>query len=271
MGTAARLRRRARRCEMARSSFAGLVTIGVVLAAACVSAETASQIMDRVKATTDQITDMRMRVTLRLDGSSGERVRSLRGFEKRSLHDRKILWAFERPADLAGTSFLAWEQPGAPDLMWVYFPGQRRVRQLPPTIRHEQFQGSGFTYEDLMLFHFDYVGEHTLQGEEPCSDTRCYVIQTELKDGTFAYRRLRSWIRETTYLPERIEFFGDDLVKVMKVKRSATVQGIPTVLEAEMESADHSSRTTVEFGEVAYNTGLAETFFTVAQLTQSEK
>jgi outer membrane lipoprotein-sorting protein len=256
---------------MARSSFAGLITIGVVLAASCASAETASEIMDRVKATTDQITDMRMRVTLRLDGPSGERVRSLRGFEKRSPHDRKILWAFERPADLAGTSFLAWEQPGAPDLMWVYFPAQRRVRQLSPQLRREQFQGSGFTYEDLMLFHFDYVGEHTLQGEEPCSDTRCYVIQTELKDGTFAYRRLRSWIRETTFLPERIEFFGDDLVKVMKVKRAATVQGIPTVLEAEMESTDHSDRTTVEFGEVAYNTGLADTFFTVAQLTQNEK
>lgn len=256
---------------MGRSSLAGLAAIGIVLAASSVSALTASEVMERVKGATDQITDMRMRVTLRLDGSSGERVRSLRGFEKRSPHDRKILWAFERPADLAGTSFLAWEQPGAPDLMWVYFPAQRRVRQLSPQLRREQFQGSGFTYEDLMLFHFDYVGEHTLQGEEPCSDTRCYVIQTELKDGTFAYRRLRSWINETTFLPERIEFFGDDLVKVMKVKRVATVQGIPTVLEAEMESADHSDRTTVEFAEVAYNTGLADGFFTVAQLTQNEK
>ena len=256
---------------MARSSLAGLTIVGLVMAASCASAETASEIMERVKGATEQITDMRMRVTLRLDGPSGEGVRSLRGFEKRSPQERKILWVFEKPADLAGTSFLAWQRPGLSDLMWVYFPAQRRVRQLPPQLRREQFQGSGFTYEDLMLFHFDYEGEHRLQREEPCSDTRCYVIQTELKEGAFAYRRLRSWIRDTTFLPERIEFFGDDLVKVMKVKRSATVQGIPTVLEAEMESADHSSRTTVEFGEVAYNTGLAETFFTVAQLTQSEK
>src|SRR5262245_21029282 len=71
-----------RRCEMARSSLAGLTIVGLVMAASCASAETASEIMERVKGATEQITDMRMRVTLRLDGPSGERVRSLRGFEK---------------------------------------------------------------------------------------------------------------------------------------------------------------------------------------------
>jgi hypothetical protein len=255
---------------MARSSLAGLTMMGIVLAASCAWAETAAEIVERVKAVTEQITDMRMRVTLHLDGPSGEgRVRSLRGFEKRSPEGRKILWIFETPAELAGTGFLAWQRRGVPDLLWVYFPAQGRVRQLPPQLRRERFQGSGFTYEDLMLFHFDYEGKDSLQGEEPCSDARCYVMQTELKDGAFAYRRLRSWIRDTTFLPERIEFFGESLVKVMRIRRAATVQGIPTVLEAEMEYPGDSYRTTVEFEDVAYNTGLDDGLFTVAQLTQN--
>ena len=82
---------------------------------------------------------------------------------------------------------------------------------------------------------------------------------------------VRSEENDDAVLVASVPFFGDDLLKVMTVKRVASVQGIPTVLEAEMESADHSSRTTVEFGEVAYNTGLADGFFTPAQLTQIEK
>ena len=45
----------------------------------------------------------------------------------------KVLWIFESPHELQGTGFLAWQNQGKPDTLWVYFPGQRRVRRVPPS------------------------------------------------------------------------------------------------------------------------------------------
>jgi Outer membrane lipoprotein-sorting protein len=79
---------------------------------------------------------------------------------------------------------------------------------------------------------------------------------------------LRSWIRTDTFMPARVEFFGDQLVKVMRVLRAESVAGIPTLLALEMETSDRSHRTAVECDEVTYNTGLDEDFFSTARLSR---
>jgi len=196
-------------------------------------------------------------------------VRSLHAFEKKAGEGRKVLWVFDAPAELSGTSFLAWQRPSDRDLLWVYFPGQRRVRQLPPQVRSEQFQGSGFTYDDLAILYFDFNGQSTLEGERPCAGAKCYLVQTDLEEGAFAYRRLLAWIRADTFLPERVEFSDDKLLKVMTVRRAESVQGIPTVLELDMEDVRDSYRTRVECTDVTYNTGLEDGLFTVGHLVEA--
>jgi hypothetical protein len=234
------------------------------------SAESASDIMGRAQSVLRAVADKTMLVTLHVQNQSGdERVRSLRAFEKKTAEGRKILWVFESPTELSGTSFLSWQRPSERDLLWVYFPGQRRVRQLPPQVRREQFQGSAFTYDDLAIFYFDFHGRYSLEGEKPCGGATCYLVQTDLDDGSFAYHRLLAWIRADTFLPERVEFFEDKLLKVMTVQRAETVQGIPTVLELEMEDVRDSYRTKVECQNVAYNTGLEDGLFTVGHLIET--
>jgi hypothetical protein len=217
--------------------------------------------------------DKSSRVKIRIISPSGEeRIRTLQGFEKRTAAGRKLLWLFDSPAELAGTGFLAWQQRPLPDEMWVYFPGQRRVRRISPDLRREQFQGSTFTYEDLTtVFYLDYDGTHTLRGVEPCGEQRCYVIETVLPPQQYVYQRLRTWIRTDNHLPSQIELDGDGVHKVMKVRRFADVEGIPTILEVEMETPADGYRTTIEFSAVDYNASLGDAMFTIGYLEQKGK
>lgn len=246
-----------------------VLACAILTAAPVARAETAAGIVERLRAMVEPVRDRTMRVTVRLDGGSGgEQVRALRGFEKKTAEGWKLLWVFERPSDLAGTSFLAWLRRGQPDLLWGYFPAQARVRQLPNPARQTRLEGSDFSYEDLSLLSFDYEAEHRLDDEVPCGDARCYVLETTLPRGAFAYDRLRTWLRTDSLMPERVELLGRDVQKVMRVLRTGRIAGIPTVLALEMATPAQGHRTMVECDDVAYNTGLDEAFFSTDRLSR---
>src|SRR5215472_10025445 len=159
--------RETRRREMTHLAKASLAMLAILALARVARAETAPEIVERAKSVLQPVSDKTMRVMLHVQSQSGdERVRSMRAFEKKTAEGRKVLWVFEAPTELSGTSFLSWQSPSDGDLLWVYFPELRRVRRLPPQVRRERFQGSGFTYDDLTLFYFDFQGRYTLMGEK---------------------------------------------------------------------------------------------------------
>jgi len=255
------------------SGGAILLLVCVVVPGRARATPSADEVIARARAATAQMSDKTMRVRMRIVGPSGEeRVRTLQGFEKKDADQRKILWIFESPVELAGTSFLALQHAGSADHLWVYFPEIRRVRQVPEQLRRERFQGSHFTYEDLTtVFYFDYAGKHTLEGERPCAEASCFVVSSTLDPGSFAYSRLVSWVRSDNYLPDHIEFFDKELVKVMHVRSARTVQGIPTILAMEMDGVKDGYHTTVDFTEVRYNSGLKDELFTPSYLATTGK
>ena len=223
-GTAARRLRG----TVVRPRVAWLLACAIVSAAPSVRAETAAGIVERLHAMVAPVRDRTMRVTVRLPtGTDAGEVRSMRGFEKKTAEGWKVLWVFDSPSDLVGTAFLAWLRQDQPGLLWAYFPVQARVRQLPKPAQQTRFQGSDFSYEDLRVLGFDYEAEHRLDGETACGDARCYVLETTLPTGVFPYQRLRSWIRTDTFMPARVEFLGDELVKVMRVLRTRARRGYP--------------------------------------------
>ena len=59
--------------------------------------------------------------------------------------------------------------------------------------------------------------------------------------------------------------------KVLKVLRTEEIEGVPTVVEMEMESPRDTYRTRVEFSEVDYNQGLDDSIFTVGHLQKTGK
>jgi hypothetical protein len=252
-----------------RARVVWLLACAIVNAAPGARAETAAGIVERLRAMVEPVHDRSMRVTVHVQRASGDAdVRSLRGFEKKTAEGWKVLWVFDSPSDLTGTGFLAWLRRSQPDLLWAYFPAQARVRQLPKPGEQTRFQGIDFSYEDLRLLAFDYEAEHRLEGEAACGDARCYVLETTLPAGVFPYSRLRSWLRIDTLVPARVEFLGEEVQKVMRVLRTDRVEGIPTVLAFEMETPSQAHQTLVECDEVAYNTGLEESFFSTERLSR---
>ena len=243
---------------------------------------TASEVLAIARAAQARFADKTSRVEMRVISPSGdERVRTLQGLEKRTDDGRKLLWLFESPAELAGTGFLAWQRRPAPDdgqqhpaldEMWVYFPGQRRVRRVSSDLRREQFQGSTFTYEDLTtVFYLDYDGHNVLRGEEPCGEQRCRVVETELPAGRFVYTRLRTWIRDGDHLPLKIDLESAGATKHLRVLRTETIEGIPTIVEAEMTSDADGYRTVVRYDGVDYDRGLGDDQFTALALERKGK
>lgn len=234
---------------------------------------TGAEVLAATRAVSAAARDKTSRVTMTIHGPDGDqRVRTLAGYEKRTPEGRSLLWLFESPAELAGTAFLAHQRRSGEDDMWVYFPGQRRVRRVPPGLRREHFQGSTFTYEDLTtVFYVDYDGEHELRGIEPCGDTRCYVVETKLPPDAFRYDRLTSRIRLDNHLPHRIDLAAEGFVKHLRVLRWAEVEGVPTVLRLEMETPSDGYRTVVSFDDVDYDSGLGDELFSEAHLARIGK
>lgn len=236
--------------------------------------DTGDQVLAAAREAQAPIRDKSMQVTMRVvDPTGDERVKRLQGYEKRAQDGRKVLWQFESPLELQGTGFLAWQNEDEADSLWVYFPGQRRVRRVPPSLRRENFQGSMFTYEDLVaVFFLDYHGTHSLEGTEQCGDGQeCFVVASVLDEDAFAYERLRAFIEKKTLLPLKVEFFTDELLKVMKVTKIETIEGIPSIVRVEMRTPASDYITRVELDNIDYNEDLREGLFTIKHLSQSGK
>jgi len=99
--------------------------------------------------------DARMTMRMRLfdrQGRSRERALTMLaivGGPGRPVPGDRSLIRFTAPADIRGTGFLVWEQPGADDERFLYLPSLGRVRRIAATESQESFVGSDFTYEDI--------------------------------------------------------------------------------------------------------------------------
>lgn len=252
------------------------ITILTILATLCsasvASAATGAELLERAREVTASVRDKTMRVTMTIVTPGGSPlVRTLEGIEKMTPEGRRFRWTFDTPAELAGTMLLAWQEPIGRDRLWVYFPAQRRVRQLTDQMRRERFQGSDITYEDLtVILYSEYDGQHTVVGEEPCVTTTCDVVETVLPADRFSYARIVAWLRRDLGVPDRIEFFDADArLKVITMPEVEIVAGIPSVVSLVAEGRD-GSRTDVRFDEIRYNTGLEDRLFDLEVLARGK-
>jgi hypothetical protein len=231
-----------------------------------------AEVLARARGVTALARDKSVRVTMTIvDPGGSSLVRTIDGVEKATTEGRKLRWTFDSPTELAGTTLLAWQERAGRDRLWVYFPAQRRPRQVTDQMRRERFQGSDITYEDLsVILYSEYDGEHTLVREESCAGGTCDVVETVLPADRFAYERLVTWLRRDLGVPYRIEFFaGDTKLKVVTVPDVAVLEGIPSVVALTAEGSD-GSRTNVRFDDIHYNTGLDDRLFDLAALSRGK-
>src|SRR5262245_25029141 len=248
------------------------LAIGIAIALSFAQRAAASPPTDplaAVRAAAERVRDKSMRLSMKIVDAGGPPLeRSLHGFEKLGATGRKVLWLFDSPNELAGTRFLMWDEAGSRGRLWVYFPAQRRVRQVADDVLREHFEGSALTYEDLTtVFYFDYGGTDRWLRDEACGSGLCDVVETTPAPGRISYRRVTTWLRRDLPLPDHIELVGERGTKTVHVLDTAVVDDIPLVVGVEARDDSDRSSTTIRYEDIHCNRGLTDDLFSLDALS----
>lgn len=222
------------------------------------------------------VRDLAAELEMRLVNKNGqERLRQLTLTTKRGGDgSRKMLIRFHLPADVKGTGFLSTSKPGGADESWLFLPALGKPRRIAGEERGSSFMGSDFTYADIGIIEIDDY-RHTLLRTEPCEGEECFVVESlpvsdEVRraDG---FAKKTWWIRQKTYTVAKAEF-ADKNGKILKVLRGTEV--VPLAGDAwlaarmEMENLERGTRTIITFKNIKVNTGVADDYFSIRQLTR---
>lgn len=126
------------------------------------------------------------------------------------------LFRFSEPVDVAGVSFLIHENGANNDDIWMYLPSLSKTRRILSSSKHDSFMGSDFSYADLMAVRTEEY-KHEFINDTECADSEvinsCYIIQsTVISDDnakSLGYRKMLSYIAQSTFLPYQIEYFDE--------------------------------------------------------------
>ena len=229
--------------------------------------------LDEMGSVKDLTAEMEMRI---INKNGLERVRQLSMASKRGADGtRKILLRFLAPADVKGTGFLNISRSQGEDESWLYLPALGKPRRIASEERSSSFMGSDFSYADVGLLKIDDY-RHTLLRTERLGDEEVYVVESvpvsdaiRRADG---FARKIWWIRKETFTVAKAEFL-DNGGKVIKVLTGSEVidlgGGAWLASRMEMRNLTSGSRTIITFKNIKVNTGVADDYFTIRQLTRT--
>jgi hypothetical protein len=140
-------------------------------------------------------------------GDETSRTLSLKTLEipDESVGDQSLI-VFDTPRDIEGTALLSHAKILDPDDQWLYLPALKRVKRISSVNKSGPFVGSEFAFEDftaleLNKYAYQYVGE------EDCGEMVCDVVERTPRYEHSGYTRQLSWIDQTTYQVQKVEFF----------------------------------------------------------------
>ena len=185
----------------------------------------------------------------------------------------KTLIVFLSPKDIAGTGFLSLAKDNGQEEQFLYLPALRRSRRIAGSFRFQRFVGSDFTYEDMERHHPDRY-EHQILGKDIYLKASCWILESRPKKKKDSkYSRFVQWITQEGFLPVRVEYYDKKgrLWKVYEALSFEEIQGIWTVLKAEMKDLKKDHRTLIEVEKIRYNVGLKSNLFSVRSLEMGLK
>ncbi len=252
--------------------------LAALAVATCVAAghaaETARQILDRRKALDDgprHWSDRHEKLTLRIVGRTGERVRELEVYDRREPGDEQktILW-FLSPAEVKGTAFLAYTHKGKPADQWLYLPELQRVRQITARTRNESFVGTDLSYHDLDLIQempswSEEDARSSLKGEETIDGVGTHVIELAPVREDIGYKRIVLWLGKDDLVPRRLEFWdGDGDAPKKRIAQSdvRTIGAIPVAQHLQVDTPGAGTHTAIDIADVQFNQNLEPDLFT---------
>jgi hypothetical protein len=184
----------------------------------------------------------------------------------------RVLTRFTRPEDIRGTSFLVWEHPGADAERFLYLPSLGRVRRIAGAEAQESFVGTDFTYEDIGGREFDdysyaLLEENATWKPPDGPPLPAYRLESRHRDTGSKYPRLVSLVtRDFVVVGAEIFNRRNEREKVYTVGNLERVEGIWTVMQAEMSNLTDRTRTTLTIAKIEYNVGLPADAFSRREL-----
>ena len=127
----------------------------------------------------------------------------------------------------------------------------------------KKFMGSDFTYDDLGARNTDEYTYELLRVEDSAGE-KIYVVEGTAKDPAMTgYSKIRSWISEKNWKPEKVEYYNLD-GELLKVQRNSSIEKINdfwVVQKMTMENVQRGSKTVLTWKEYEINTELPENIF----------
>lgn len=193
-----------------------------------------------------------------------ERRREIRQFERDFGEVEKTIMFFTAPADVRNTSFMNWSYTdGSNDDQWLYLPALGRVRRIASDNKNDSFMGSDFTYEDMAQRDID-DDKHELITTEEINGQKHYVVESIPQDEDSDYSKTITWVDAENWLGRKKEFYDQDekLLKVLTNQQYEEIQGILTVIQAEMHDIQDNHKTIMRTKDIDYDNTISETEFT---------
>ena len=162
--------------------------------------------------------------------------------------------------------------------MWVWLPKVERVIKIPPTMMHSSWQGSDFTYEDIVKADSvvkDY--DHKLLGETKEADRAVYRVEGIPKaDAPVVWGRVELTIAdyggEIVPLEEKDFNERGDLIRTITLSGVKRMGGrlVPSKLEC-VPARKPGQKTTIEYHSLEFDVPLEDSFFSLSRLQRTAK
>jgi outer membrane lipoprotein-sorting protein len=197
------------------------------------------------------------------------RIRTLEVSDENS--GDKSLTIFDYPKDVKGTAFLSFTKILEPDDQWLYLPALKRVKRISSANKSGPFVGSEFAYEDMTSFEVGKYGYKWLR-DEPCGEVTCFVVEWIPRYESSGYTRQVSWLDQSEYRLRKVEFYDrkKELLKTLVYDKYKQYLGrYWRAQRMHMENHQTGKKTTLEFSEFRFRTGLNEGDFTKGRLKRA--
>jgi outer membrane lipoprotein-sorting protein len=182
----------------------------------------------------------------------------------------RVLVRFVAPENLRNVGVLFLEQQGRPNDYFLYQPDLRRVRRLPESIANDDVYG----------IDLEFLGFGVAQSEP----TAIVGMERETLDGRATYRleerALRenprfdertTWLDAESFIPVKTEQRRDGAVRLTaRTVEVGAVQGVPTPLRMEFESAHDHRRVALQVAEVDYEAAIPDEYFATLALVRAK-
>ncbi len=215
---------------------------------------TGKEVMDKVAETRNAPADTAYEAEMILvekDGS--EKKRRIKYYLK---GDDKSLMRFLSPADVKGVSFLALSD----EQMYIYMPAFKKIRRIASHMKHDNFMGTDFSYEDMG--ETDYEDKYSAKILEEKENE--YILEAIPKEGSdVGYSKLKLWIDKERWLMDKVEFYNKKgkLLKILTNTGKENIQGYWTHTKMEMHNVVDQHKTIFKLIKVEFDTGLNDDFF----------